>query len=132
MGHVNEIGISVNRDFEAIVYLKWYDKDVIENFPILSVDTSRKGQVDFVLIGNKSGFEFSNLKDYLTYGNEKGLTHLVLDNNNFDNEYLKHIFNNDDEYSFLTKVFDSRDLGYRHHVKVYEIDFERFFSEWKQ
>ncbi len=132
LGHVNEIGISVNRDFEAIVYLKWYDKDVIENFPILSVDTSRKGQVDFVLIGNKSGVEFSNLKDYLTYGNEKGLTHLVLDNNNFDNEYLKHIFNNDDEYSFLTKVFDSRDLGYRHHVKVYEIDFERFFSEWKQ
>ena len=68
--------------------------------------------------------------DYLTYGNEKGLTHLVLDNSNLDNEYLKHVFNNDAGYSFLNKVFDSRDLGYKHHVKVYEIDFERFFSEW--
>ena len=105
---------------------------VVEVEENCGVDSSYSQALSETHLVNKSGFEFSNLKDYLTYGNEKGLTHLVLDNNNFDNEYLKHIFNNDDEYSFLTKVFDSRDLGYRHHVKVYEIDFERFFSEWKQ
>ena len=126
--YVNEISTSINRDYESLVYLKWYDRDVIENFPVLSTDLERKGQTDIVFIGNKSEFEFSNLEDYLTYGNEKGLTHLVLDNSNLDNEYLKHVFNNDEEYSFLTKVFDSRDLGYNHHVKVYEIDFEKFFK----
>ena len=129
-GYVNEISTSINRDYESLFYLKWYDKDIIENFPVLSTDLERKGQANIVFIGNTSEFEFSNLKDYLTYGNEKGLTHLVLDNSNLDNEYLKHVFNNDAGYSFLNKVFDSRDLGYKHHVKVYEIDFERFFSEW--
>tara|TARA_Y100000590_G_scaffold189039_1_gene215367 strand:+ start:1040 stop:2638 length:1599 start_codon:yes stop_codon:yes gene_type:complete len=131
-GYVNEISTSINRDYESLFYLKWYDKDIVENFPVLSTDLERKGQANIIFIGNKSGFEFSNLKDYLTYGNEKGLTHLVLDNSNLDNEYLKHVFNNDAEYSFLKKVFDSRDLGYKHHVKVYEIDFERFFSEWEK
>ena len=132
MGHVNELTISVNRDFESIIYLKWYDKDAIENFPLMSLDTNHRGQVDVVRIGNKSGFEFSNLKDYLLFGYEKGLTHLVLDNNNSDNDYLKHIFNNDDQYSFLTKIYDSKDLGYKHHLKIYEINFEKFMLENKE
>ena len=132
MGYVYEVVYSVNRDFESLTYLGWYDKDKIENFPVLSVDTDHRGEFKVVQIGNKSAFEFSNIKDYLIHGYNEGLTHLVLDNDNLGNDYLKHIFNNEEKYSFLTKVFDSKDLGFTYHLKVYEIDFERFFSEWEQ
>ena len=131
MEYINKQTVSINRDFESITYLKWYDKDAIENFPLMSLDTNNRGQVD-VIATNKSGFKFSNLKDYLLFGQSKGLTHLVLDNNNSDNHYLKHIFNNEDDYPFLIKIFDSKDLGYTYHLKIYEINYEKFIHEWEQ
>ena len=131
MEYINKQTVSINRDFVSITYLKWYDKDVIDNFPLMSLDTNNRGQVD-VVATNKSGFKFSNLKDYLLFGQSKGLTHLVLDNNNSDNHYLKHIFNNEDDYPFLIKIFDSKDLGYTYHLKIYEINYEKFIHEWEQ
>ena len=43
------------------------------------------------------------------------------------NPYLNKIFDNEENYPFLKKIVDSRDLGLTQlKVKVFEIDYEKF------
>jgi hypothetical protein len=70
---------------------------------------------------------------YFSIGKEKQLTHLLIDNYNngehgpikVENE-LKYIFSNEKEFTFLKKVYDSKDEGYDYHVKLFEINYEEF------
>lgn len=127
---INDITTSVNRDYNSVTYLKWSDGDVQRNFPIISTDVRQKDRVKIIKIGNTLKNEFTNLQDYFSFGYKAGLTHLVLDNDNINNQYLQEIFQNEEEYIFLTKIFDSKESGYRYHVKVFKIDY-KIFDKWK-
>jgi len=121
---INQIATSVNRDYKSLHYLKWSDSDVLENFPILSTKVEQKDRVKIIQIGNKSEYEFSNMKDYFEFAQKQGLTHLVLDNYNLGNNYLQEIFQNEKEYLFLNKIYDSTELGYKMHIKIFEINYD--------
>ena len=67
---------------------------------------------------------FNDLKNYLI---DAKITHIVIDDN-FDarSPELIEIYANEDNYPFLTKVFDSKDEGYiKLRVKVFEIDHNK-------
>lgn len=123
---VNKIATSVNRDFKLLHNLKWADSDVIEKFPILSTDVKQKDRVKIIEIGNKSSNEFESMEEYFEFGKKQGLTHLVLDNDNMNNSYLKEIFQNEEKYQFLNKVYDSSEFGYKIHVKIFEINYKKY------
>ena len=55
------------------------------------------------------------------------LTHLVLDESN-DFPFLNDVFFNEEKYVFLKKIFDSKENGYKYHVKIFEIDYNRFYE----
>ena len=120
---INKIATSVNRDYQSLHNLKWADSDVLEKFPILSTDVKQKDRVKIILIGNTSANEFDEMKDYFNFAEKQGLTHLVLDNDNVNNSYLKEIFQNEEKYPFLNKVYDSSEFGYKVHIKIFEIDY---------
>jgi hypothetical protein len=65
---------------------------------------------------------YTTLIDYIEDNNSKGLTHLVVDGNQYP-EFLNTIFHNED-IPYLIKKYDSRNDGYNYHVKVFEIDYE--------
>ncbi len=50
------------------------------------------------------------------------LTHIYIDHKPERPTFLNHIFENEKQYSFLIKEFDSIDFGYNYHVKVFRID----------
>ena len=81
--------------------------------------------------------EIDNLRDYfhVRVGEQK-ITHLLLDENNntplINDElrfHLKDIFNHENKYPFLVKVYDSRENGFNYYVKLFKIDYD-LYNEW--
>ena len=98
-------------------------------FPITSIDG--KSNIKFISSNN-----IDNIDDYIRYGSSKGLTHLVVDeqflyDSKRTDDFLDDIFENEDDYSYLIKEFDSIKHGYSHHLKIFKIDFEKFEEKLK-
>ena len=62
----------------------------------------------------------------LLHASENQLSHIVIDSKNSRPEFLKHVFTNEDSYSYLIKEWDSKDDGFAYHVKIFRIDYELF------
>ena len=54
------------------------------------------------------------------------VTHIVTDENSNRAEFLKDVFENEEKYSYLTKIYDSSEHGYEYHLKIFQIDYEKF------
>jgi len=67
---------------------------------------------------------FKNLEKFI-FDSKDNLTHLIVDENPDLPEFLHNVYENEEEYEFLNKIFDSKDNGFNHHVKVFEINFEK-------
>ncbi len=65
-------------------------------------------------------YEYSSINDVVK--NEPRLTHIYVDQKEGQIEFLNNIFENENQYKFLIKEFDSRDFGYNYHVKIFRID----------
>lgn len=68
----------------------------------------------------------TDLNQYILDSKEKGLTHIVIDDVSNRPPFLIDVFNNEEKYPYLVKVFDSKDHRYKHHVKIFKIDYEKF------
>ena len=86
---------------------------------------------------------FDSLEDYLVESRDEGLTHILVDRKQIQlnpfgaalaNEkyirvdFLVDVFDNEDGYPFLKKVYDSKADGYDYYVKVFEIDYDMFLG----
>ena len=67
---------------------------------------------------------FNNLNEFIEKNKENGLDHLVVDNRGNGPNYIQKIFSNEEKYAYLEKVFDSRQIGYDYHVKIFRINYE--------
>jgi len=68
---------------------------------------------------------FENLDQFLGNNKDKGLSHLVI----VENEkklFLKNVFHNEKDYEFLKKIYDSKDLGFENQIKIFEINYNDF------
>jgi hypothetical protein len=70
---------------------------------------------------------YEDLESFIADSREK-LTHLIVDNNTNLPEFLQEIYYDEKKYDYLNKVFDSKESGYKHQVKLFEIDFQKFDS----
>ena len=68
----------------------------------------------------------TSISDLIEYGKENGLKHLVIDQDGDEISYMYDVFHNEENYPFLEKIYDSKDDGYRYHVKIFKIDYDRF------
>ncbi len=69
-----------------------------------------------------------SLQEYIEKSKDKGLTHIIIDNKNDRPIFLKKVFINENKYSYLEKIYDSKIDGYDYHLKVFEIKFEKIDS----
>lgn len=67
--------------------------------------------------------DVETLDDFIMNYREQGLTHLIIDSNS-NSKFLLDIFERE-ESPYLEKIFDSHDIGYDYHVKVFEIDYSK-------
>jgi hypothetical protein len=69
-----------------------------------------------------------NLQDWISKSKDKGLTHILIDNNKQRPDFLKEIFFEETKYTYLEKIYDSRNQGFDYQLKVFEINYELFES----
>ena len=70
---------------------------------------------------------YDNLEEYIQ-GSKNELTHIIVDNDPDLPKFLKDVNLNESKFSYLKKVYDSKDYGFNHQMKIFEIDFEIFYS----
>lgn len=72
-----------------------------------------------------------NLEDYILNSRDE-LTHIIVDDNPNLPEFLQNVNKNEEKYEYLKKVFDSKSKGFKHQMKIFEIDFKLFNSTYKK
>ena len=73
-------------------------------------------------------YDFTSLNEFIDSGKNNGLTHIIADKNSNRPEFLRDVFNNEEKFSYLTKIYDSSEHGYEYHLKIFRIDYEKFQS----
>ena len=68
--------------------------------------------------------DYDSLEKYLINSKDKGLTPIIIDSNERRQIFLKDVFVNEKKFSFLEKIYDSKEDGFNYHVKVFQIKFE--------
>ena len=88
-------------------------------FPILSSDFEKFPLLDY---------NANSLEEYLSLGEKMGLTHLVLDGKDsiYRPIFFKEVFENEEKYPYLLKIYDSTDYNFKYHVKIFEINYVKF------
>ena len=69
---------------------------------------------------------YSTLEEFLADDENRGLTHLVVDENPNRPDFIRDVFYDDSNYPYLIKEFDSVGHTAKYHVKIYKIDFNKF------
>ena len=102
---------------------KWQNKLLAEELNVLQDST-----FDLDLTGFNAT-ELENLANdkelgFIQNAKDLELSHLAIDEKEDNPKYLNHIFKNELEYPFLVKEFDSKDLGYQYHMKIFRVNYE--------
>ena len=71
-------------------------------------------------------YDFNSVKEFINFYKDQKLTHLIIDQSEHMPKYMKEILDNEAEYEYLIKEFDSVELGYDYNVKLYKIDYKIF------
>jgi len=70
--------------------------------------------------------DFNSMDELIKLAEKNGITHLVVDLENNRNKLLIEIYENENEFVFLDKIFDSNEDGFEYKMKVFKINYERF------
>lgn len=71
---------------------------------------------------------YENLEEFIS-NSRVDLTHIIVDDNPKLPKFLQDVYYHEEKYNYLNKVFDSQDNGFKHQVKIFEIDFQKFDSK---
>lgn len=64
------------------------------------------------------------LEEFLLEAQEKSLTHLAIDLGNNRPVFFRDIYENEQKYPFLKKIYDSNDHGFNYKIKIFEINYQ--------
>ena len=91
----------------------------VNEFPILRKETSP------TLLLYPDNYE--TFQEYISNNKEKGLQYVIVDKGDWRSKFLDDVFQNEESYPYLHKIFDSKDIGYKnYHAKIFKINFDEF------
>ena len=123
-GIVSNIASGINSSTEISKYMK--TAEINKNWPKLpSLNTDNSIPLEIKIISDKS---LISIKSFILDSKSKGLTHLVIDEES-ENKKLMEIFYNFEKYSFLEKVYDSKDDNRKLGVKIFKINFDKLINQ---
>ena len=94
------------------------NSEIPNEWPFVFYDKMR--QTKFISTKN-----FNNIEDFISNSRDD-LTHLIIDDKSNQGEFLQYVFQNEEEFEYLEKIFDSREMGYNYHFKLFKIKYEVF------
>jgi hypothetical protein len=94
--------------------------EIPSNWPFVLPD-------DMYKIKMVSTTNYENLERFIL-NSRIDLTHIIVDDNPRLPKFLQDVYYHEERYNYLNKVFDSKENGFKHQVKIFEIDFQKFDS----
>jgi len=91
----------------------------LDHFPVLREEVAEK----IKLIRTD---EYEIVDDFIKQNEENGLTHIIVDDRQNRKQFLHDILINEDNYRYLTKIYDSESDNYSYRVKIFEVNYEKF------
>jgi len=110
----------VNIFYPESSYLDVVGLTKIETFPISSNEYIETNSVHYWYDQTDS------IRNIIELGKEKGLTHLVIDDNQNRPQFIKDVLLNNEKFPYLIKEFDSLEYDYKYQLQIYKIDYEKF------
>ena len=101
----------------AEVYEKWPD--------ILELNLHGHIIRDLKLITTEN---YHSLYKFIEDSESQGLSHIIVDGKFGRNEIENDVFYYEEKYPYLVKEYDSKELGFKHHVKIFKIDYDIFYK----
>ena len=122
-GIVSQMTGGINTSTEINKYIKTAEiNEKWPNIPKLNSDNSVPSETKRI-----SDESFNSIKDFIINSKNKGLTHLVIDENTKNIE-LEDIFYDSEKYLFLEKEYDSKDENKKLWVKIFKINFDKLID----
>jgi len=70
---------------------------------------------------------YETFQEYISNNKENGLEYVIVDKGDWRSKFLDDVFQNEESYPYLHKIFDSKDIGYKnYHAKIFKINFDEF------
>jgi hypothetical protein len=70
---------------------------------------------------------YETFQEYISSNKENGLEYVIVDKGDWRSKFLDDVFQNEESYPYLHKIFDSKDIGYKnYHAKIFKINFDEF------
>jgi hypothetical protein len=115
--------VSITNYFSHAEYLDSMRMESLEEFPILRKDLP----VGIPIIYTDYSVKYENIEEFIEKNRIKGLTHIIVDKGDSRTDIFNDVFVNEEEYTYLTKIFDTFDNEYKdYHAKIFEIDYNEF------
>lgn len=74
----------------------------------------------------KSINKYDSINELIQLSEKNEITHLVVDLQENRNKLLIEIYNDEEQFPFLKKIFDSDDYDFNYKMKVFEINYKKF------
>ena len=120
---VSKRTLTINDYYPEVKYV--HNKiDVVSNlgtFPVLSSEIEPKVK----LIPTQG---YTSLNEFIGYGKNEGLTHIIADENENRSNFINDVFRNEEKFPYIIKIYDSIEHGYDYHLKIFRINYEKFES----
>ena len=68
----------------------------------------------------------NSIEEFIKENRYKGLKHLVIDDNPTRPDFIKNILKDEEKFSYLEKIFDSKENDYKYDFRIFQIDFKEF------
>ena len=118
--HVVDVSDGINI-YDGIGFLK---VATLENYWPNSLPLQKNGKTTYFV--NKIPIDNSKtLEEFLLNSRNSNLTHLVIMENNLQPS-LNDVYKNYQKFPYLTKTFDSSDLGFENQILVFKINYQLF------
>ena len=111
---ISEKELSLNHHPTISRYI--HANEIPISWPFIMSNTDFKTQII-------STSNFNNLEDY-----RNQLNTIVVDDDSDLPKFLQDVYNNEKDYPYLKKSFDSNDYGFSHSIKLFYIDYPLFDS----
>ena len=97
----------------------------LEEFPILRNDLP----TGIPILYTDYSIKYDNIEEFIEKNRINGLTHIIVDKGDSRTDIFNDIFPNEEKYTYLTKIFDTFDNGYKdYHAKIFVIDYNEFYK----
>jgi hypothetical protein len=102
-----------------------HESGYLHTMPLLENNELVKMSVFNQKIKTISNIENLDLDDFIKKNSENNLTHIVIDDRENRPEFFKKLMEDEKSIEYLEKIYDSKEIGFNYHVKVFKIDFSK-------